>query len=160
MRRHLTPLMVAVAIGLSVAVPPPPSGSPATTNHPPAGMRPMASLAGLLPVAQRDGDAQPAPAGGSFTPASAGGMASAPGCAQSAPLFRSAMPRFVSWQEAKTPKPDSTPQRAPGTPPGAAPFTEEAAQEPAMHQALHLCVVDRFAPSRPLGGASRAVYRL
>lgn len=118
----------------------------------------MASLAGFLPVAERDGDAQPAQAGGTFTPASAGGMASAPGCAQSAPLFRSAMPHFVSWQEAKAPKPDSTPQRAPGTAPGAAPFIEP--QEPAMHQALHLCVVDRFAPSRPLGGASRAVYRL
>ncbi len=76
MRRHLTPLMVAVAIGLSLAVPPPPAGSPASTSHPPAGTPAMAPRAGFLPGPESDGPATPE-AGTRFTPAAAGGRASA-----------------------------------------------------------------------------------
>ena len=36
---------------------------------------------------------------------------------------------------------------------------EAAPPEPAMRQALHLCVVERFDPLKPFGGARRALHR-
>ncbi|MFC4167551.1 hypothetical protein [Teichococcus aestuarii] len=75
------------------------------------------------------------------------GLAAAPGCAESAPLFRSNMPRFVRWQPAAAEAGEAVPEAAEEIP-------------PAMHQALHLCVVEKFQPRRPFGGASKALYRL
>ncbi|PHK95083.1 hypothetical protein CR162_10050 [Pseudoroseomonas rhizosphaerae] len=81
-------------------------------------------------------------------------MPAAPGCAESAPLFRSHMPRLIGWRPVDT----ELPRAEPGLPPG--PEAESGEVPPAMHQALHLCVVERFQPRRPFGGASKALYRL
>lgn len=78
------------------------------------------------------------------------GLPAAPGCAESAPLFRSHMPRLIGWRPVEAEMPQQAPE--------AAPEAEEV--QPAMHQALHLCVVERFQPQRPFGGASKALYRL
>ncbi|WP_200845175.1 hypothetical protein, partial [Roseomonas sp. 18066] len=107
------------------------------------------------------------------------GLAQAPGCSQSAPLFRSTMPRLVAWQGAPLrgqavgqtkgrPEGPTDSQGRPlpgpgaqnGIPPALPPGAADPATTPAMHQAVHLCLVERFSPRQPLGGASRAVYRL
>jgi hypothetical protein len=85
------------------------------------------------------------------------GLSGTPGCAESAPLFRSHMPRLVGWRPAG----QHADQKAPQAMPEAEPEAPEAAEvQPAMHQALHLCVVEKFTPRLPFGGASNALYRL
>lgn len=78
------------------------------------------------------------------------GMAEVTGCSDSAPLFRSHMPRLVGWEQEAS--------KAPLALPAEDVETEEV--PPAMHQALHLCVVEKFQPQRPFNGASKALYRL
>ncbi|MCQ4160949.1 hypothetical protein NON00_13525 [Roseomonas sp. GC11] len=139
MRRYLTPLMVAAVAGVAPGLF---ALAQLALAHPaasPMAVSPPVSLAVSGQVLHRVALSQ--------------GLADAPGCAESAPLFRSAMPRLVGWQPVsgkQTVEGKATPSPAPAPP----------APAFAMHQALHLCVVDRFSPSRPLGGAARAVHRL
>ncbi|MDJ0387641.1 hypothetical protein QMO56_05910 [Roseomonas sp. E05] len=76
-------------------------------------------------------------------------LAAPPGCAESAPLFRSYMPSRVAYRPAaadrkSAPPPDSL---------------AEESLTPAMHQAVQLCAVEKFDPARPFSGARKAVYR-
>ncbi|WP_419898359.1 hypothetical protein [Roseomonas sp. USHLN139] len=164
-RNLILPLLGLVVIGASATAPTAPASSTDHQIHadglPRAGVRPTGlpsprfEAAGIQTIAARPEN----------------GLAQAPGCAQSAPLFRSHMPRLVAWQGQDRPlRQDATPLRvsqAKGQPEGSTdrqgrplPDAEDPATTPAMHQAVHLCVVDRFSPQQPLGGASRAVYRL
>ncbi|MFZ6762426.1 MULTISPECIES: hypothetical protein [Acetobacterales] len=72
-----------------------------------------------------------------------GGLAHSPGCAEDSPLFRSMMPQQIADRPAGAQGPED----------------EAAPPEPAMRQALHLCVVERFDPLKPFGGARRALHR-
>lgn len=76
------------------------------------------------------------------------GVATAPGCAEDSPLFRSMMPDRISYRPAS--------EKAEK---GEAPEAEAAPPEPAMRQALHLCVVETFDPRRPFGSLRRIVHR-
>jgi hypothetical protein len=120
--------------------------------HPTSLLSPLAAVViGALTQASMT-PASPAPAASVqqvalLRPVTLQGMAETPGCAQSAPLFRSVMPSRIAWHAAG--------DKAPAD---AAPA--EAEPEPAMHQALHLCVVETFNPRRAFSGASKAVYRL
>lgn len=190
MHRHLILPLLGVVIGASATAPTAPASTTAfatsSISRPQADARPTGfetprfGAEGIRTVS-----ANPEGATGPQ------GMAAAPGCAQSAPLFRSHMPRLVAWQPGapaawklqnvaqvkgrpegptgRQGRPQAGRQQAerqqagraqPGHQAEAEAQVEDPATAPAMHQALHLCVVDRFSPSQPLGGASRALYRL
>lgn len=109
----------------------------------------QASMAPASPVT-----AAAPPAAAMFRPVALQGMAENPGCAQTAPLFRSMMPSRVAWRPAGQNNATDAPEEE------LASEDLAAEPEPAMHQALHLCAVERFNPRRPFSGASKAVWHL
>lgn len=101
--------------------------------------------------------ASPAPRPAGFQPVSLNqGLATAPGCAETAPLFRSNMPSRIAYSPVAEQRTGEQREAARGQ----AEAEAEEPPAPAMHQALHLCVVERFDPRKPFSGARSAVYHL